>query len=989
MSQRLRRRLTTSLAVLATALSSAIGVGAMTATSASATSSVVYDGGSWAGDSWTIYGTDYCGGCGTNAIEQRFVAATSGPAAKIVLPTPWSQTAPTVEIRSAENFPSDGATVVATQVSSSVFDPGQQDSTTTFRMSGDMLTAGDTYVVVVRADANSYSQVGTNYTGYYYADSGFGYHYSQSWNAYGYYTLPVQVYESDGADPPTVSATVSPVDPDGANGWYKTAPAVHFACDDDLAVLDCPADYVVAAGGQDATSGTVHDDNGNTADWSLPAIKVDTIAPAVSIGLDQDAATAAGTYNASTNWYLGTPDFTGSCEDGATCTTVFEHTVQNCSMQQVWDWMSWTWHWQNVCSAPTTEVASGGNGYWLRTATDQAGNVATAQTATVNFNPDDPTITSTGVTGLNAAGWSNGGVTSGYDSTMTWRDDLPNTYINWSCYSQYAGVSVCGGPNNQTGVTDETPLAGADFTGTVTDNSGKTATATVNVKVDKTAPTIDPVITGTLGSSGWYTSPVTVSWTCADALSGVKSCSENTDTFTDHEGTASGTAVDVADNTTGASVDIKSDTVAPLITGTVLTDKGYGGVYDDPITVHWTCSEADSGNGVSGVADCPADTTVTGIGTDTVASATVLDNAGNATVGTVSHLFRRVNAPAITVTGAANGHTYAFGTTVTPSCTAVSGSGDTLDCTGTTEGGTADGSGLYVYTATATDPITHLSSVKTVQWIVSERAAVTLVIGDVTDGSDYAYGTAVHPSCTAIDADGHSVSCAGHVTGGDSDGSGLYTYRASATDSITGKTTAARVSWTVAARPAPQIAITGVEAGHVYPYGTKVSPACVAADAKGQAVTCDGVVSSHKLAGGGIGYLYKVTASDPVTGALSMASTSWTVAAQGKLAISGLPRQTHSGKPVLVVGKAYQVSVSFSGSTTSSAETAPYWLKPVKTNAAGTSGKPTTITGTFAPAAKGSYVWTFTPTKAMHGTFRKLGIRTVDGVVGYQTVYIK
>jgi hypothetical protein len=178
-------------------------------------------------------------------------------------------------------------------------------------------------------------------------------------------------------------------------------------------------------------------------------------------------------------------------------------------------------------------------------------------------------------------------------------------------------------------------------------------------------------------------------------------------------------------------------------------------------------------------------------------------------------------------------------------------------------------------------------------------------------------------------------------------------------------------------------------ANHVYPYGTKVSPACKAADAKGVTVACDGTISSHKLTGGGTGYLYKVTASDPVTGALSLASTSWTVAAQGKLAISGLPSTTHSGKPVLVVGKAYRISVSFKGSTTSSAATAPYWLKPVKTNAAGTSGKPTTITGTFAPAAKGAYVWTFTPTKAMHGTYRKLGIRTADGAVGYQTVYIK
>jgi hypothetical protein len=964
MSQLLRRRLTTSLAVLATALSSAIGAGVVAAAPASASSSTV-----WAGpDHNSYFDLDYnnCGNCGSyDEMGERFVAATSGPAAKVVLSTPYSTGALHVEIRSAENYPSVGGTLLASDVSSTVSLPGDWNSTTTFRMSGGQLSAGTTYVLLAEAQGAE-ANVGFYYSGNYDNANNFSYHYTYGggsyWYDYGYYTMSATVYESDGADPPTVSAALSPATPNGSNGWYTTAPTVHFTCDDDLGVTDCPADYTVAEGGQDATSGTVHDENGNSADWSLPAVKVDTIAPSVSIGIDNDASSADGSYNANTGWYLGTPDFTGSCEDGATCTVEFDSS--------------------GYYGGPTT----GGYGHWTRTAIDDAGNTTSASTGDVELNPTDPTISGTAV-GLNSAGWANAGVHSGWDSNGNWSDTLPNSYIQWSCGSQFAGISSCGGANSQTGLTDETPVDGSDITGTVNDYSGRSATGSVHVKVDTTPPTLTPVITGTVGDNGWYTSPVTVSWTCEDALSGVKTCSNNTDTFADDEGTASGSATDVADNTASSSVDISSDTIAPLISGTILTDKGYGGVYDDPITVHWTCSET-AAPGVSGVATCPADTTVTGIGTDTVASATVLDNAGNAAVGTVSHLFRRVDAPAITVTGALNGHTYDFGSTVAPSCTAISGSGDTVPCTGTVDGGTADGSGLFVYTATATDPITHLSSTKTVQWIVSERAAVSLVISGVTDDGSYAFGTPVHPTCVAMDADSKPVSCVTHTTGGDSDGSGQFTYRASATDAITGNISTARVSWTVGARPAPHIAIAGVIAGHVYAYGDKVQPSCEAVDATGKGVACDGVISSSKLVGGGMSYLYQVTASDTVTGALAMATASWSVAAQGKLAISGLPTKTKSGKPVLLAGKAYQISVSFSGSATSSAALAPYWLKPVKSNVAG-GGKPTSITGTFAPAAKGSYTWTFTPTKAMRGTFRKFGVASPEGVMSYQTVYIK
>src|SRR5204863_2148034 len=48
---------------------------------------------------------------------------------------------------------------------------------------------------------------------------------------------------------------------------------------------------------------------------------------------------------------------------------------------------------------------------------------------------------------------------------------------------------------------------------------------------DLTPPVITPVVTGTLGSSGWYTSDVNVSWTVTDPESPVTSQSDGVDQF--------------------------------------------------------------------------------------------------------------------------------------------------------------------------------------------------------------------------------------------------------------------------------------------------------------------------------------------------------------------------------------------------------------------------------------------------------------------------
>ena len=60
------------------------------------------------------------------------------------------------------------------------------------------------------------------------------------------------------------------------------------------------------------------------------------------------------------------------------------------------------------------------------------------------------------------------------------------------------------------------------------DIAGNLGTDSVTVKLDKTAPSISgAIVSGQLGNGGWYTGPVTVDFTCTDALSGVAVCPDD------------------------------------------------------------------------------------------------------------------------------------------------------------------------------------------------------------------------------------------------------------------------------------------------------------------------------------------------------------------------------------------------------------------------------------------------------------------------------
>src|SRR5207248_5266304 len=134
------------------------------------------------------------------------------------------------------------------------------------------------------------------------------------------------------------------------------------------------------------------------------------------------------------------------------------------------------------------------------------------------------------------------------------------------------------------------------------DKAGNTASATVaGINVDRTAPTISAAPDRAANGNGWYRAPVTVAFSCSDALSGLASCSSPATLTGEGAGqSATGAAADKAGNTASATqAGVNVDLTPPTISGTADRAPNAAGWYNADVTVGFTC-----GDNLSGVASC-------------------------------------------------------------------------------------------------------------------------------------------------------------------------------------------------------------------------------------------------------------------------------------------------------------------------------------------------------------------------------------------------
>lgn len=152
------------------------------------------------------------------------------------------------------------------------------------------------------------------------------------------------------------------------------------------------------------------------------------------------------------------------------------------------------------------------------------------------------------------------------------------------------------------------------------------AASAPEVPGDPTPPVVTPVVNGTLGNAGWYTSNVTVGWTVVDPESIILE-TEGCDTKTlagDTPG-VSLTCRAVSDGgETKVSKPIKLDKTAPGVGGAASRPPDANGWYNRALTVSFSGTDA-----TSGVASCSS----AGYGGPDSAAAAVAgscrDNAGN------------------------------------------------------------------------------------------------------------------------------------------------------------------------------------------------------------------------------------------------------------------------------------------------------------------------------------------------------------------------
>ena len=193
---------------------------------------------------------------------------------------------------------------------------------------------------------------------------------------------------------------------------------------------------------------------------------------------------------------------------------------------------------------------------------------------------------------------------------------------------------------SSTGCEDDPARLTTDTTGdtficTATSAGGEARLETAPIKRDATPPTIIATETSAPdGNDGWYRSDVTVTFACADALSGVDENACPVPQTLSAEGGAVGstaqTASDRAGNTSAPSntVTVKLDKTAPTLAPTVPSPLLRGGNYSA------SPNASDATSGVASSSCGALDTSSTG-GKST--SCTATDNAGNVNTVTLNY----------------------------------------------------------------------------------------------------------------------------------------------------------------------------------------------------------------------------------------------------------------------------------------------------------------------------------------------------------------
>lgn len=245
--------------------------------------------------------------------------------------------------------------------------------------------------------------------------------------------------------------------------------------------------------------------------------------------------------------------------------------------------------------------------------TDDEGDSGSDTTTVIVSDATAPTASPTQSPAANANGWNNTG------ATVTW---------NWADKAGGLGVDLA----NCTTTSVSSGEGAQTLNASCSDLAGNAGSASYDLKVDTTAPSISAAATSAPNANGWYKGDVTVHFSCADNLSGVASCPAN-QTLSGEGASISSTPQtvgDLAGNTSAPSnvVAARIDRTTPVVSVSGVTD---GASYILGAIPAAACSTSDALSGVASAATLTiSGGTLAGTGTFTATCAGATDRAGNA-----------------------------------------------------------------------------------------------------------------------------------------------------------------------------------------------------------------------------------------------------------------------------------------------------------------------------------------------------------------------
>ena len=162
----------------------------------------------------------------------------------------------------------------------------------------------------------------------------------------------------------------------------------------------------------------------------------------------------------------------------------------------------------------------------------------------IGVDTDSPSIVETLSPSPNSFGWNN-----------------TNVEVVFGCADATSGVATCPNPLLLT-----TEGLNQTATGTALDRAGNSASAKIQISIDKTPPIISASQSPAPNGAGWNNSSVMVSFACADALSGLASCPSPVAVSSEGANqSVSAVALDKAGNSASASVSVNIDKTAPIV----------------------------------------------------------------------------------------------------------------------------------------------------------------------------------------------------------------------------------------------------------------------------------------------------------------------------------------------------------------------------------------------------------------------------------------